>query len=70
MRIFDLQDIGLPNDADMLLDLAEIVVDGDTCGLLFAGDILDLVLVDLLGDDVTVVDCDLFVDYVGGSGQH
>lgn len=70
MRILDLQDICLPNDANMLLDLAETVVDSYTCGLLLAGDILDLVLVYLLGDDVAVVDCDLFIDYVGGSSQH
>ena len=54
----------------MLLDLAETIMDGNACGLLLPRDILDLVLIDLLGDYVAVVDGDLFVDYVGGRSQH
>lgn len=70
MGILNLQDIGLPYDTNMLFDLTETVVDRNPCGLLFPSDIFDLILVDLFGDDVAVVDCDLFVDYVGGGSQH
>lgn len=70
MRILNLQDIGLPYDTNVLFDLTKTIVDSNTRGLLLTRDIFDLVLVDLLGDYVAVVDCDLFVDYVGGSSQH